>query len=569
MSTMPVLRSAALLASLAAVDACTTILVGRKASADGSVMCSHTNDGEAITDARLVRVPARDHAPGARRPVFFSPEDYPRYVGYERGLEAYYPVGGQEPMAAIGSLPEVNATYAYFEETYGALNERQVGMGESTCSCVDWTALGGRDSEPCGGSKDGPCALLSVDELTRIAMERASTAREAVALMGTLAVEHGFYGADSFEGSAESLMVVDPRDAWIFHVLPHPSGTSAAWAAQRIPDDHVAVVPNAFVIREANLSDASTFLGSDLAGLASEYPALAKTCPSNERCDFTKTFGDGEYAHKYYSGRRLWGMYRLLAPDTALDPEYASATPQFLPYPTSLPAAGLTLQAVLDAHRDHYEGTAYDMTKGLAAGPFGTPNRYSPGAGEEKVRGNWERAISLYRTSDSFVVQARSWLPDAVGGVLWWGPMAPHATVYTPVLAGQREIPKFLGSGHQGSFDRDTMLWKVRYVANLMDLKFSYMVKDVREAQRSLEGSARVAVEDAAAAFLKDGSTEALTAALARVAKLNLAAVADLFDLLMFKYADGWVNTPKLGAGVGYPAWWLKDVNYTRGPPPL
>ena len=154
------------------------------------------------------------------------------------------------------------------------------------------------------------------------------------------------------------------------------------------------------------------------------------------------------------------------------------------------------------------------------------------------------------------------------------GPMAPHATVYTPVLAGQREIPEFLGSGHQGSFDRDTMLWKVRYVANLMDLKFSYMVKDVREAQRSLEGSARVAVEDAAAAFEKDGSTEALTAALARVAKLNLAAVADLFDLLMFKYADGYITTitPEGGLQVSaeaYPDWWLKAVGYTQGPPPV
>ena len=116
---MPVLRSAALLASLAAIDACTTILVGRKARADGSVMCSHTNDGEAITDARLVRVPARDHAPGARRPVFFSPEDYPRYVGYERGLEAYYPVGGQEPMAAIG-LGGAGASPAIFWETAAA-----------------------------------------------------------------------------------------------------------------------------------------------------------------------------------------------------------------------------------------------------------------------------------------------------------------------------------------------------------------------------------------------------------------------------------------------------------------
>ena len=559
--------------SLAPVaQSCTTILVGSKASADGSVMCSHTNDGEGTMDPRLVFVPAKDHEPGSKRPIYYSPEVYPRYVGYERGLEAYYPVGEQESMGAIGFLPQANHTFQYVEQTYAALNEKQVGMGESTCSCVDWTALGGRDSEPCGSSSAGaagsPCALLSIDELSRVAMERASSAREAVSLMGALAVEHGFYGADSFEGSAESLMVVDKHDAWIFHILPHPSGASAVWVAQKIPDDHVAVVPNSFVVRRVNASDASTFLASDLAGVAAKYPALAATCPSNEACDFTRTFGDGEYAHKYYSGRRIWGMYRLLAPDVTLDPNYETLDPQWLPYPVSLPAAGLTLQAVLDAHRDHYEGTPFDLTRGLAAGPFGSPVRHTAGKGEHDVAGNWERAISLERTSDSHVVQARAWLPDEVGGVLWWGPLAPHATVYTPVLAGQRGIAEKLGSGLMGTFSA-SLFWKVRYVAQVMDLKWSYVVDDVRAAQRGLEKRAAAAVDAAAAAFAASNSVAELTDAMAKIAAFNYDAYDELFHRLMFKYADGYVNVPDLGASVGYPAWWLKAVNYTGGPPPI
>ena len=112
---------------------CTTLLVGRKASADGSVYCSHTNDGSAVTDPRLVKVPARAHAPGAKRPVFYSPEDYPRYVGEARGVDAYLPVDGQTPFEPIGFIDEVNTTFAYFEDTYGALNEHGVGTGESTC----------------------------------------------------------------------------------------------------------------------------------------------------------------------------------------------------------------------------------------------------------------------------------------------------------------------------------------------------------------------------------------------------------------------------------------------------
>ena len=280
------LRLLATLLSLSAVRACTTIIAGKKATADGSVMCTHSNDGEGGTDPRLVHIPARDHAAGAMRPIFFAPENYPRYVGAARGAAAYLPSGNQTAMVPIGQIPEVPHTYSYFEETYGALNEHQLGIGESTCSGVF-------GAKPAGG---GGKALLSVDTLTQIAMERTTSSREAVALMGSLAEKYGFYGAGSFEGTAESLMVTDPHEGFIFHILPDPTGTSAIWAAQRVPDDHIAVVPNVFIIREVNFTDAFTFLGS--ASVHSVAQAKGWWKPTDGLLDFTKVYSDGEYAHK-------------------------------------------------------------------------------------------------------------------------------------------------------------------------------------------------------------------------------------------------------------------------------
>ena len=189
-------------------DACTVFIVGKKASADGSVMVTHSNDGEFETDPRLVKIPAATYPAGAQRPVYFSPESYPRYVGTERGaIPEYYPKNGQQPFQAIGHIPQVENTFAYLEDTYGAVNEMQVGIGESTCSGV-FGAI------PLG-SPNGT-ALFSIDALTQIAMERASTAKQAVEMMGALAEEHGFYVAGQFEGTAESLAVSDPNDARIY-----------------------------------------------------------------------------------------------------------------------------------------------------------------------------------------------------------------------------------------------------------------------------------------------------------------------------------------------------------------
>lgn len=320
-------------------SACTVFIVGKDASTDGSTMVSHSNDGEFDTDPRLVSVPRQ---PKGQRPVYFSPESYPRYVGTARGIPEYFPTASQTPFEPMRYIPQPD-TYAYLEETYGALNEHGLAIGESTCSGV-FGAL------PL--SQNGT-ALFSIDELTHIAMEQTRTAREAILLMGSLAEEYGFYGAGEFEGTAESLGVTDLNEAWIFHILPDPTGSSAIWAAQKIPSHSVAVLANMFVIRQVDPDDDENFLCSKLVHeIALEYQWWD---PSEGLLDFTKVYSDGEYAHKYYSGRRMWGGYRLMGrnfPDDYVDLQSDPVYPVF-----AVPAKPISEQDLFRFHRDYYEGT--------------------------------------------------------------------------------------------------------------------------------------------------------------------------------------------------------------------
>jgi dipeptidase len=203
-------------------------------------------------------------------------------------------------------------TYRHFANTYGIMNEHQVGMAESTCSAVFGAKAVG----------NGGDALLSIDALSRIGLERCASSRCAVQTMGRLAEEFGFYGPGSFEGSAESLMVIDATEAFVFHILPDDTGKSAIWAAARVPDDGAAVVANMFVIREVNLTDSHNFLGSSNMHRIASDVLHAWSNSTGELLDFTRVFSDGEYAHKYYSGRRMWGAMRLLAPSANFPDQY-------------------------------------------------------------------------------------------------------------------------------------------------------------------------------------------------------------------------------------------------------
>ena len=241
-----------LLVGAHATSACTAYAAGKDATTDGSVMVSHSDDGAGASDSRVSFVPAADHAPGSVRPIWPDVEDWPRFVGDARGA-TYLPADGQAPTAPIGSIPQVAHTYAYLDGNYAVQNECQLSFGESTASAAFGKTAGAVGTP--GGK-----ALFSVNELTRVAAERVCSAREAIQLMGSLAEAHGFYGADG--GAGEVLMVGDVDEAFVFHILSDPSGTGAIWVAQRVPDDHVAVVANAFTVRQVAFDDPHAFLTS-------------------------------------------------------------------------------------------------------------------------------------------------------------------------------------------------------------------------------------------------------------------------------------------------------------------
>lgn len=538
---MAALSAAVFAVGFGYATACTTLVVGKAASSDGSVMLTQSDDGENNADARLCFVPAKDFPAGSLHAIYYDTEDFPRYVGYDRG-DCYFPQQGEKPQTPIGYIPEEEHTYAYFDSTYGLVNEHGVGIGESTCSGVFGTKAQGF-----GGQ-----ALLSIDALTRLALQRTKTSREAVKLMGRLAEKHGFYGSDSFEGSAESLMVGDADEAFIFHILPDPTGTSAIWVARRVPDDEVGVVANMFVIREVDFNDSHSFLYSGSMVTVAEEKGWWRP---GQPLDFTRMYSDGEYAHKYYSGRRVWGAYRLFGvplPSNYTDLRYNAVYPV-----TAKPAESVEVRALMAVYRDYYDDTEFDMRQGLAAGPWGNPDRWST---RSSVPGNWERSIGLFRTTSVHIVQCKR---HGQGAVLWYAPHSAGASVFLPIFARATAVPSAYKIADPNALSRDSAYWAHRYVFNIAKIRYDRAINDVRKVQAALEA------EGVAMVLRLDNTSGAVGAAEFDRASDELAANImktywELPDQLVFKYADGFLND---GKPLGYPDWWLKQVGYERGPP--
>ena len=539
--------------------ACTVFIVGKDASTDGSTLVTHSNDGEFDTDPRLVKVNAQDFPPNSLRPVFFTPETYPRYVGYDRQIPEYYPTSrsSEDVFVPIGYIPQVAHTFAYLEDTYGAVNEHGVGIGESTCSGI-FAAL------PKHHESGNGTALLSVDTLTQLAMERATTARDAIQLMGALAEQYGFYGAGAFEGTAESLGVTDPNEAWIFHILPDPTGRSAIWAAQKIPSDSFAVLANMFVLRELDPNDKDNFLMSDsVHQVAQDYGWWSPE--DQELLDFTKIYSDGEYAHKYYSGRRMWGGYQLACASQHFPDDYVDlqSDPVYPLYCT--PDTKISHHDLFRFHRNTYQGTQYDLgaAGNLAAGPFGSPDRWKAGDGERSVKGNWERAIGLYRTSDTYVVQSNAHF-GLDQAVLWFASASPLASIFTPFLVALSDIPESVRSGHPSKLDRSSMFWAACSAHNIANLKWNYMIQDISKRQDELETSLQNMVREQDHQYQVDGNWTAVEQTFLQHMEATVQSLWQLSDELMFKYASGFINygPDDMAHTPGYPAWWLERVGY-------
>ncbi|MFP4657709.1 MAG: dipeptidase [Desulfonatronovibrionaceae bacterium] len=550
------------------VHSCTTTIVGKKASKDGSVMVSHSDDG--LGDARLIHVPAMDHEPGSRRTVYYTPCS----LGYkekwnksrtQRLITDTRGPGYKNPdlpqSKPLGYIPQVRHTYAYFDANYGLMNEHQLSIGE----CTDKAKV---HPEPEAGKR-----IFYSTELSHVALERCTTAREAVRLMGDLIREYGYYG------TGETLLVADPDEAWVMEMCGYdPNGDSGVWVAKRVPDEHFFVAANQFRIREVKKGTADMMYSENIFDVARDKRWWD---PEKGPLDWARVYGDGEFHHPYYSLRRVWRAQSLVAP--SLDLSAWVEGPFTKEYPFSIkPDEKLGVKDLFRIHRDNYQGTEFDMTKGLAAGAFGNPNRFEGGAESianregqlSEVKGAFERPLNIYRCVYAYVNQSRAWLPDPIGGRVWFGPDRPATSVLMPFYCGAQDLPASIQKADILKYDPGSMWTAFNYVANYAMLKYQYMIEDIRKLgsefeDRSFEETKQL--EEKALRKWQHGdknqAREMLTQYADRHAEEVLSAWNQLAKDLYIKYNDGYINDRNgIGQAVFYPAWWLKEVGYESGP---
>ena len=503
--------------------ACTNILVTKGASADGSVMITYACDGR--FHPRLRSSPADDHEPGSELEI-------KNWSG-----------------ELLGAIPQAPHTYA----VVGLMNEHQLAISETTTT--------GREE------LQNPDGLLHYWKLMQLALQRGRTAREAIEVMTSLVAEHGY------QSTAESFSIADPNEVWLMEMVgTGPGGEGAIWVAQRIPDGYISAYANAPRVREFPLDDPENCLYSDnVISFATEHGFYDPA--SGRPFSFADAYDAPTVQSRRYTATRVWSIFRRAAPSLELSPDFHRGAPGAEPYPLWIrPDKKLSLTDVMALMRDHYEGTPFDMTQGVDAGSFGTPNRWRPIAWEvEDNQYSWERPISTQQTGFSFVSQSRSWLPDAIGGVYWYGLDDTNTSVYVPLYAGIDRLPLSFTVGSLSQFSWDSAWWVFNFVANIANLKYSYMIEDIRIVQHELEGrflamqpvveQTALALADTDPALMREYLTQYSTGQGEEVFR----RWKELGEFLLTKYNDGYVAGEKeQPVERGYPESWLREVVRAR-----
>ena len=500
-------------------DACTNLLVTRGASQDGSVIITYTCDGE--FHPRLRYTPAADYDPG----TMFELKDW----------------GGK----VRGQIKQVAHTYA----VVGLMNEHQLAIAETT--------FDGR------AELENPAGLLHYWDLMQIALQRARTAREAIKVITDLVAEYGY------RSTGESISIGDTQEAWILEIIgPGPGGEGAEWVAVRLPDGTISAHANKARIGEFPFDDPDNCLHSD--NVISFAVAKGYYDPqSGQPFRFCEAYCPATPKNQRYGDARVWSLFRRAAPSLQLSADYHRAVAGAQPYPLWIkPDKKLAVADVFALMRDHYEGTDIDMTKGVDAGPYGTPNRWRPITWTiDGVEYAWERPISTQQTGFSHVAQSRAWLPDAVGGVYWYGLDDTYFSCYVPLYCGIDALPESYMVGSLNRFSWDSAWWVFNFVANYANLRYADMRTDIQSVQRELEGSflaLQPAVETTAAQLAKSDPALAqryLTDYSVTHADLVVKRWRALGEHLIQKYNDGYVQDEKGEAQErGYPDEWLRRV---------
>jgi dipeptidase len=501
------------------VSACTSILVTSGASQDGSVIITYSCDGE--FHPRLDRAPPAD----------YEPDDSLEITDWHGNVR--------------GVIKQVGHTYA----TVGLMNEHQLVIGETT--------FDGREE------LKNPEGLLHYWDLMLLALQRARTATEAIQVMTDLVEEYGY------RSGGESFSIADPEEAWIMEMIgPGEGGEGAEWVALRVPDGYIACHANKARIGEFPMDDPENCLYSgNVISFAAEkgYYDAAQGKPFR----FCDVYNPPTPEKLRYCSTRVWNIFRRAAPSQELSPDYHRAVKGVEPYPLWIrPDRKLSVPDIVDLMRDHYEGTDYDMTAGVDAGPYATPNRWRPiNWMVDSVEYAWERPISTQQTGFSYVSQSRSWLPDGIGGVLWYGVDDTYSNCYVPLYCCIDSLPRCFVVGSLNEFSWDSAWWVFNFVANFANLKYSYMMPEIKAVQNDLETTffgLQPSVEKTALDLAKTDRelmSRYLTDYCLTQAEMMVSRWRELGEHLITKYNDGYVKDEDgQPQERGYPEAWLREV---------
>lgn len=460
---------AAMLTATLYASACTNFIVGKKASTDGSVLCTYSADDYGMFQS-LSHFPAAKHATGEMRQV------------YDWDTNEYH-----------GQIPEALETY----NVVGNINEYQVTIGETT--------FGGREEMV------DSTGTLDYGSLITIALQRSRTAREAIATMTTLAETYGY------NSEGETFTICDPNEAWIMEMMGCGAGSKAVvWVALRIPDDAICGHANQSRIRTFNQKDKQNVMCSKNVVKFARSKGWYKG--SDADFSFCDTYAAPDFEGRRWCEARVWAFFN----------RFASGMDKYLPYAEGreanaepmplwlVPDRKVGVKELEEAMRDHYEGTPFALDSDIGGGLWQMPYRPTPLSFKHNGKEYFnERPTSTQQSGFVYVSQMRSWLPREIGGVLWFGNDDANMVAFTPVYCCMQTVPGCYDAAKADAltFSFDNAYWVCNWVSNMVYPRYSLMFGELKTVRDSLDNAylkAQAGIEAKAQSLYKEDATKAV-----------------------------------------------------------
>lgn len=481
--------------------ACTSFLVGKKASTDGSTFITYNADDYGMY-GRLRFLPGGRHTKGTMRVIING--DTNKY---------------------LGEIPEAEVTYTVI----GQINEHQVAVTETT--------FGGR--EELDGADEG----IDYVSLMTLALQRSRTAREAIDVMTSLVEKYGY------ASGGETFSIADPNEVWMMEMIGKgPGRKGAVWVAIRIPDDCIAAHANQSRIHRFDRRDKDNVKASkDVISFARSRGYFNG---KDEDFSFADAYAPADFGALRFCEARVWSFYNMWVDGMdrylpAVDGHHIGETE---PMPLYFkPKHKIDVQMLMAANRDHYEGTPFDVTQDVGSGMYDMPYRPTPLTWEHDGKKYFnERPISTQQTAFTVIAQMRGHLPNDIGGILWWGNDDPNMVAYTPVYCNNMSIPRCYDDPEADAvtFSWGSAFWVCNWVANMTYPRYSQLFPELKAVRDSLENNyirKCSTIEQQAMALAsadKDGARRLLTEYSNECAGQMLSQWRDLGQTLIVKYND-------------------------------